>query len=263
MLLTYDMSVTDASGAIMMPGKQQAEPAGLTAARRQTRLNALSRLVGQSAVKLTEAAQALGVSSMTVRRDLAAAGETMELLGGYIIDRGASTGARYSLDGEISSHVQAKRQAAERAAQLVEAGDTIFIDCGTTLPHLVTSLRPGLKLTVVCYALNIADAVSQLPDSSLFLLGGVFHPASATFASDEALRSLQRIGINKAFLSAGGLHDTHGASCSNFNEVAVKRAVLRQAEHSFLVIDSSKLGRLKPAHFAAPGSFERVITELG
>lgn len=246
-----------------MLGNQQAVPAGLTAARRQTRLSALSRLVGQSAVKLTEAAQALGVSSMTVRRDLAAAGETMELLGGYIIDRGAAAGsARYTLDGETSSHVQAKRQAAERAALLVETGDTIFIDCGTTLPHLVSSLRPGLKLTVVCYALNIAAAVSELPETGLFLLGGVFHPASATFSSDEARRSLQRLGINKAFLSAGGLHETHGASCSNFNEVPVKRAVLRQAQHSFLVIDSSKLGQLKPAHFAPPDSFERVITEL-
>ena len=246
-----------------MPGKQRAVPDGLAAARRQTRLSALSRLVGQSAVKLTDAAQTLGVSSMTIRRDLAAAGETMELLGGYIIDRTASTGSpRYTLDGETSSHLQAKRQAAERAASLVESGDTIFIDCGTTLPHLVSSLRPGLKLTIVCYALNIAALVSQLPETGLFLLGGVFHPASATFSSDDARRSLRRIGINKAFLSAGGLHETHGASCSNFNEVPVKRAVLAQAQHSFLVIDSSKLGQLKPAPFAPAESFERVITEL-
>ena len=261
MLFTYDKSVTGASGDIMA-GKQRAVPAGLAAARRETRLNALARLVGQSAVKLTEAAQALGVSSMTIRRDLAAAGDTMELLGGYIIDRAAPAGSRYTLDGETSSHLPGKRRAAERAAALVEAGDTIFIDCGTTLPHLVTSLRPGLKLTIVCYALNIAAAASQMPDTSLFLLGGMFHPASATFASDDALRSLRRIGINKAFLSAGGLHETHGASCSNFNEVPVKRAVLRQAQHNFLVIDSSKLGQLKPAHFAPPDGFERVITEL-
>jgi DeoR family deoxyribose operon repressor len=162
----------------------------------------------------------------------------------------------------VLSHAQAKRQAAQRAAALIERGDTIFIDCGTTMPHLVASLPSSLEITIVCYALNIAAGASQLAGTRLFLLGGLFHPSSATFSSDEALRSLQRIGINKAFLSAGGLHETRGASCSNFNEVPVKRAVLDQAERSFLVIDSSKLGRVKPAHFAPADAFEQIITEL-
>jgi DeoR family transcriptional regulator, deoxyribose operon repressor len=236
---------------------------GIAAARRQTRLGGLSGLIRQrGAVKLTEAARLLGVSSMTIRRDLAEGNEPLELLGGYVIARGASPGARYSLDGESASHAQAKRQAAKRAAALIEPGDTIFVDCGTTMPHLLASLPPGLETTVVCYALNIAAAASQLSAAGLFLLGGVFHPSSATFSSDEALRSLQRLGINKAFLSASGLHETRGASCSNFNEVPVKRAVLKQAERSFLVVDSSKLGLVKPAHFAPPEAFERVITEL-
>lgn len=237
---------------------------GITAARRQTRLDGLSGLIGQrGAVRLTEAARLLGVSSMTIRRDLAENNEPLELLGGYVIARNAAPGAsRYSLDGESASHALAKRLAAERAAALIEAGDTIFVDCGTTMPHLLASLPPGLEITVVCYALNIATAASQLAAARLFLLGGIFHPSSATFSSDEALRSLQRLGINKAFLSAGGLHETRGASCSNFNEVPVKRAALEQAERSFLVVDSSKLGRVKPAHFAPSDAFERVITEL-
>lgn len=237
---------------------------GITAERRHSRLGELSGLIEQrGAVKLTEAARRLGVSSMTIRRDLADGREPFELLGGYIIARGAPLGgSRYSLDGETASHAQAKRQAAERAAVLIEPGDTIFVDCGTTMPHLLASLPPGLEVTVVCYALNIANAASQLAGARLFLLGGVFHPSSATFSSDEALRSLHRLGINKAFVSAGGLHEMRGASCSNFNEVPVKQAVLKQAERSFLVVDSSKLGRVKPAHFASPDAFERVITEL-
>jgi DeoR family deoxyribose operon repressor len=97
--------------------------------------------------------------------------------------------------------------------------------------------------------------------AQIVMLGGVFHRPSATFFSEEAMLSLQRIGINKAFLSAGGLHDKHGATCSNFNEVPVKRAVLDRAISAFLVMDSSKIGQVKPAHFAPRSAFDGVVTE--
>jgi DeoR family deoxyribose operon repressor len=117
-----------------------------------------------------------------------------------------------------------------------------------------------LFLTVACYALNIAQLLSRRRQTQLVLLGGVFHPASATFASDEALASLRRLRINKAFLSAGGVHATRGVTCTNFNEVPVKQAAIASAAQSVLVVDSSKLGRLKPAFFAPVSAFERIVT---
>ncbi|MFX5756985.1 hypothetical protein ABTE27_23835, partial [Acinetobacter baumannii] len=70
---------------------------------------------------------------------------------------------------------------------------------------------------------------------------------------------LRRLGINKAFISAGGVHWTRGASCSNFHEVAVKQAVIETAMESILVIDASKLGSLKSAFFSDIGAFSRII----
>ncbi len=198
---------------------------------------------------------------MTLRRDLAGPRAAVELLGGHVIASATAARSRYRLEDETDSHAYAKRLAGERAAGLVARGDTLFIDCGTTMPHLVAALPRDLDLTIVCYALNIAALAAQIDGARLYLLGGLFHPSSATFTSDDALRALQRIGINKAFVSAGGLHDRHGATCSNFNEAPVKRAVIEQAQHSIMVIDSSKLGQVKPVHFAAAGRFEKIVTE--
>ena len=229
--------------------------------RREGRLERLRALAARSgALRLGDAARALAVSTMTLRRDLAEGETGFDLLGGYIVPR---IQAGYTLDTEQDSHVQAKAEAGRRAASLVRPGETIFVDCGTTMPHLMAALPVDLEVTVVCYALNVAAQASRMQRARLFLLGGLFHPASATFFSEQALHSLEQLGINTAFLSAGGAHETLGASCSNFNEVPVKRTVLERAVRSFLIVDSSKLGQVKPAHFAAMSAFDEVVTENG
>ncbi|KAA2214022.1 DeoR family transcriptional regulator [Teichococcus oryzae] len=230
-------------------------------ARRSVRLARLQDMLRQGGpTRLGDAAAALGISSMTLRRDLARPGQPFSLLGGHVVPLGVPARRGYALEREQDSHAAAKCQAARRAAALVEDGDTLFIDCGTTMPHLVEALPPGLFLTVACYALNIAVPLSRRPQTQLVLLGGLFHPASATFASDEGLASLRRLRINKAFISAGGVHATRGVTCTNFNEVPVKQAAMASAAQSVLVVDASKLGRLKPAFFAPASAFERIVT---
>ena len=117
------------------------------------------------------------------------------------------------------------------------------------------------RLTVVTYAMNIAARVANRSNTSLILLGGLFHASSQTFSGEEALRSLERLGINKAFISAGGVHAQHGVTCSNFHEVPIKQAVLARAAEAHLVVDSSKLDKIKPAYFARRDQFARLITE--
>lgn len=243
------------------------EGQGLAGRRRGERMARLEGLLRENGpARLEEAARRLGVSSMTLRRDLARLAESGErrliLLGGHVLPSGAALSPdAYALEREQDQHAAAKRQAAVHAARLVREGDALFVDCGTTTPHLVESLPPGLSLTVVCYALNIATLLARRPNTRLILLGGLYHPGATTFSSDEALASLRRLRLNTAFLSAAGVDAAHGATCVNFNEVAVKQMALASAALAVLVVDGSKLGQVRPAHFAPLSAFRHIVTD--
>jgi DeoR family deoxyribose operon repressor len=218
-------------------------------------------LNGSGVLHLREAAQLLNVSEMTVRRDIAAVPDRFNYFGGYIVPRTAD--GSYRIDREEGTHAAAKAAVGSRAAAMIEDDDTIFIDCGTTMPHLAQRIPPDIKLTVVCYALNIANPLASNPNVRLILLGGLYNPSSASFNVDDGLATLSRLGINKAFISAGGVHPTRGVSCSNFHEVPVKQAVIRIAVETCLVVDGSKLGKVKPAQFAELDDFDTMVTTAG
>ena len=219
-------------------------------------------LGGGRVLHLRDAAALLGVSEMTVRRTIAGMEDRFGYLGGYIVPRRGERG--YALDREQAAHARAKAAVAARAAALVEDDDTVFIDCGTTTPHFVRHLPPDRRLTAVCYALNVAEPLAANPNVRLIMLGGLFNASSASFAVDAGgLAALERIGINKAFLSAGGVHGERGVSCSNFHEVPVKQAALRLALRRVLLVDDSKLGKLKPAFFADCTAFDTLVTNPG
>ncbi|HSW03466.1 DeoR/GlpR family DNA-binding transcription regulator [Aquabacterium sp.] len=229
-------------------------------AAREARWRQLQTLfAARGALPLAHAAEALQVSAMTIRRDLAGPEAPLSCLGGYVVAALAPAAARYTLDEEADQHAPHKRLACRRAAEQVQAGDSLFIDCGTTMPHLAEALPPDIALNVVCYSLNIATILSRRPNTQLMLLGGLYHASSASFSSDEAVAYLRRLGVNKAFISAGGVHAERGASCANFHEVPVKQAAIASAAESFLVVDDSKLGRLRPAFFSPLARFSRII----
>jgi DeoR family deoxyribose operon repressor len=135
----------------------------------------------------------------------------------------------------------------------------LFIDCGTTMPHLAAALPPGIALDVVCYSMNVASILCRRPKTQVMLLGGLYQASSATFFCEESIGYLGRLGIDRAFISAGGVHPERGASCSNFSEVPIKQAAIARAAMSVLVVDDSKLGGLKPAFFAGLEQFSRII----
>jgi DeoR family transcriptional regulator, deoxyribose operon repressor len=227
---------------------------------RAVRLARMQELVESGGpVLLAQIAQLLGVTTMTIRRDLSVADAPLTVLGGYVLAATLSPAHRYSLDEARDQHGVHKREAGQRAAELVQPHDSLFIDCGTTMVHFAESLPQDIPLSVVCYSTNIAAVLSRRPNTQLMLLGGLYHASSATFYSDEALQYLSRLGVNKAFISAGGIHPERGASCFNFHEVPVKQAAIRSASESFLIVDESKLGGLRPAFFSPLDSFRRIF----
>lgn len=228
-------------------------------ARRMAQL--VNMLAQGGSLRLPEAARLCGVSEMTIRRDLAVKDSGLALMGGRLVraDNPHFT-PLYDLPTQQDRQTRAKQQLCKAAADYIEDGDTLFIDCGTTLMPLVSGLSQERSLTVVTYALNVANAISQLPGVRLILLGGMYHHSSQTFAGNDIAPGLARLGINKAFISAAGMHADKGISCFHFHEVAPKQAAIACATQRLLVADDTKAGVVRPAYFATLNDFDIVIT---
>ncbi|WP_122158510.1 DeoR/GlpR family DNA-binding transcription regulator [Paraburkholderia sp.] len=229
------------------------------------RLRALADALGrQNVMRLRDAAALLGVSEMTVRRDVAASPGQFTYLGGYIVSAtDVPNTAGYSLEQEKDHFAQAKAEASAFAAKLIADNETLFIDCGTTLTTLARLIPAERHVTVVCYSLNVAEILRRKPNVRMILLGGVYVPSSDSFAGEESIEMLRRMGINKAFISAGGVDPARGVTCWNFHEVALKQAAMASAVERHLVVDTSKFGAVKAVRFSQVDDFDSIITEKG
>jgi DeoR family deoxyribose operon repressor len=221
-------------------------------------------LKNQSVMRLRDAAVLLGVSEMTVRRDIASTPGQFTYLGGYIVSAAdVPNNAGYTIEQEKDHFAQAKAEASALAARLLENDETIFIDCGTTLTTLARLIPAEMHLTVVCYSLNVAEILRRKPNVRMILLGGMYVPSSDSFANDDSIDTLHRMGINKAFLSAGGVDEARGVTCWNFHEVGIKQAAMASAVERHLVVDESKLGKVKAVRFSQLDEFDSIVTEAG
>jgi DeoR family transcriptional regulator, deoxyribose operon repressor len=224
----------------------------------------VSALVERRVMHLRQAAELLGVSEMTVRRDIAEYPDQFAYFGGHIMSPAQIEGdTRYELATAADSHAAAKRDACAHAARHVRPDETIFIDCGTTLIHLIDLIPDDYRVTAICYALNVAERLIRKPNVTMIMLGGLYHPSSASFSADHDLDRLTGFGINVAFLSAAGVDMQRGATCAAFHEAQVKQKAISLARESYLVVDSSKIGKLQRVFFASMSAFKAIITEHG
>ncbi|MDG3577918.1 DeoR/GlpR family DNA-binding transcription regulator [Rhizobium sp. YJ-22] len=233
--------------------------------RKSQRVAALADALGEHRVlHVRRAAELLKVSEMTIRRDVANNPASFQFLGGHIMLAGEREGeAPYELGLAANQHASAKRAACRHALKHVARGDTIYLDCGTTLVHLVEMLPENADVSVVCCAMNVAERLARRPDIRMIMLGGLYHPSTASFSGNPGLETLDQLGINIALLSAAGIDFTRGATCAHFHEVPIKQKVIGLAQRCHLVADRSKIGVQKPAFFAPMSAFQSLITEEG
>lgn len=233
--------------------------------RKSTRLRQLSEALSRhKTLHIRDAAGMLDVSEMTIRRDIRDHPGQFSYLGGHIIAAGSdSPRAPYELLNASRQNAAAKRTVCTHALDELRDGMAIFVDCGTTLAHLVEMLPRGIDLTLVSYALNIADLAVRHPQVKLVLLGGTYHAPTAAFHPIGEQPALEEIALHTAFLSAAGLDAQAGATCTTYPEAAVKRAAMARARRKLLVMDESKRGQVHPARFAGAGDFDLILTENG
>lgn len=238
--------------------------------KRSERLDYIGRQLTLSGViSIKELAEKLGVSSMTIRRDLRKLAEEgiLKLIpGGAILRRESNLidEKEYTITRAQLQMTREKIKICKKAATFVQEGDTIIIDTGSTTEHLPGFILPDMKITIVCYCLNtLLNVYKRNKNSQIVFPGGHFHENTLMFESPEGIALIRKMRANKAFVSAAGVDEKLGVTCANFHEVETKRAVIESSDVKFLLVDSTKFGRITTAYFADLKEFDVVITDVG
>lgn len=229
--------------------------------RRDERINQLIQALKRSdKLHLKEAASLLGVSEMTIRRDLNGHSGPVVLLGGYIVLEPRSA-THYLLSDQKTRLVDEKRRAARHAAGLLEAHQMAFFDCGTTTPWIIDAIDNELPFTGVCYSLNTFLALQEKPLCRAILCGGEFHASNAIFLPLSLQDTLSHLSPDIAYYSAAGIDCEQGATCYNLEELPVKHWAMSMAQHHVLVVDHSKFGKVRPARMGEVKCFDTIISD--
>jgi DeoR/GlpR family transcriptional regulator of sugar metabolism len=238
------------------------EPSLLAVERQNYILTILER---DGVVRTTELKDMLGVSFATIRADLREleAEGTCEIVWGGAIARNRPSVRRGAPSPETADgHQDAKRRIGARAAQLLETGQTVILDAGSTTVQLIYHISPDVGyVRVVTPALNVAVAVAQYPQIELLVTGGILRHLTRSLVGSEVCLSLQMINADWTFLASGGFSLEHGVTTSNTLEAEVKRAMLGRGKKVVLLADSSKLGKVLSLQVAPIKEIDMLITD--
>jgi DeoR family deoxyribose operon repressor len=233
-----------------------------TSKRKERLSRILSFLEQTHGATIGDLSERLGVSEMTIRRDL-------ELLTSdnkaTLVRAGAIPvpNAGWTLADPRAGAASEKMRIGRKAASLVEKNDIVIIDSGSTTEWLARSLPHDLPVTILCFALNILLAAGKGSARTTVLAGGVMQQERLVFSSPEGVDLVRRFRAHKAFLSADGVSPTLGVTCADGGEAELKKAAIASSQSLILLADSRKLGLVSPSWFANLKDFDAVITDTG
>lgn len=231
--------------------------------RRIERLSTLAQALKKTdKMHLKEAALLLGVSEMTVRRDLNSEETSVMLLGGYVVsDPRNQTIGSFLIAERGQCQVEEKRQTGHRAARLVEANDIVFFDCGTTTSSIIEAIPDDICFTGVCYSLNTFMALQNKPLCQAILLGGLFNAGKALFTPIGHQHDMDHLCPHVAFISAEGVDLQVGATCLDVAELTIKHRALSASQRNVLVVDNSKFEKRSPVRIGELTLFNTLVSD--
>lgn len=223
-----------------------------------------SQVVSAGRVSVAELAQTYDVTTETVRRDLAIldrAGILRRVHGGAVPTRALRV-VEPGLTERETTRAEYKDAIARAALEfLPPSGGSLLLDAGTTTGRLAALLPPDRDLVVVTNTVPIAARLSAMPSISLLLLGGRVRGLTLAAVGEPALRVLETLRVDVAFIGTNGISVGHGLSTPDSEEAAVKRAMVRSAHYVVVLADSSKIGREDLVSFAPINHVDVLVTD--
>lgn len=212
----------------------------------------------EGSARVRDLAAAFDVSEATIRQDLVQLeneGHVTREHGGAYLNSARAQVMDFSLHHQIN--MAQKRKIGALAASLVENGETIILDAGTTTTEVAQRLTRHKNLTIITNALNIALTLGGVPGFAVHLPGGQFKPPTLSLSGDKSVEYFRNIFAGKLFLATAGVALDAGLTYPSFADLQLKEAMIKAASHVYLVADSTKINR---SSFTRLGALELVQT---
>jgi DeoR/GlpR family transcriptional regulator of sugar metabolism len=214
-------------------------------------------------VSIPDLRDAMEVSESTIRRDLESleeSGEAKRTHGGVFFTGPSTTVRQFESkrDGGDATW-EKKRRIAVAAARLVEDHDTVLLDGGSTTYELARQLV-GRPLQIVTNSLPVANLFSASDSVDLVLLGGAIHNRTGVTHGPYTDHMLETINVQKAFLSVAGIN-SKGFFNSNMLLVETERCMMRAADKTVIVADSTKFGRSSLARMCEWNDVDTLVVD--
>ena len=213
-------------------------------------------------LKANVLAQRFHVSMETIRRDfeyLEKKGYLTRTYGGAVAKSMRGSEPKYL--SRIAEHSKEKQAIGRCAAQLIEEGDTLIIDSGTTTLALARQLSNIQNLTVFTNSVPIATELIKNPGIKVILLGGNLRNGGLSTSGFLAENSIKLFHADKAFLGAGGVTLAYGVGDYHVEEANLKRHYAEHAQKVILLADHSKFGVIALNHICSCTKIDIIVTD--
>jgi DeoR family fructose operon transcriptional repressor len=212
---------------------------------------------------VTQLAERFSTSSATIRRDLERLedeGRITRTYGGAVARPRA---IEMSLHDRELSNPREKEAIGRLAASLIEPGDVVILDSGTTPGSIALALRESHDITVVTNGISAITALRDAQGIEVIVLGGTLRHHSQAVIGSVAEETARRIRADKVFLGADGIVAGEGLNSPTQAMSHWKSVILDQARAAFVVVDHSKLGAQPFAYLTPINREYTVITDWG
>lgn len=211
----------------------------------QRKLILLNLLKQEGRIVARTAAASLAVSEDTIRRDL------RELAGEGLLQRvhgGALPASPAMADFAARQHIAVDDKSAigRAAARLIQPGQVVFIDGGTTSAQLVRHLAPDLQATVITHSPSVAVDLSTHPSVEVIMLGGRLFKHSVVGVGSATVEAIRQVRADVYFMGVCSVHPEAGLSTGDFEEACVKRALSAAAAETIVLASPEKLATASP-----------------
>lgn len=237
------------------------------------RLNKIIQIIQENnGASVKDLAFTLEVSEMTIRRDLKKLNEKNIVKNYYgsaiynsentnpLLSKSTNS-SEYNIFINSSKNETAKDKIGKMAATMINDGDVVFIDNGTTTEKLCKYVDEQSSFNAIILSSNNLNHLITKKNVQITLAGGNFHRDTGTFISSEGELLLKGVRASKVFLSAAGIHDKLGITCEYNYEVEAKKIIIENAVEKILLIDSSKFDKVKPAFIGDLKDINTIITD--